>query len=65
MLKFHATLATSFVLHRLLEPEAEVLRFHTLSGELIVRPCTEGYTMDFPVGPYKAVPVTGEIPFEL
>lgn len=57
----HATLATSFVLHRFVEPEAEELHFHTLSGELIVRPCAEGYTMDFPLGPYKPVPVTPEI----
>ena len=57
----HATLATSFVLHRFVEPEAEELRFHTLSGELIVRPCAEGYTMDFPLGPYKPVPVTQDI----
>ncbi len=57
----HATLATSFVLHRFIEPDAQELHFHTLSGELIVRPCVDGYTMDFPIGPYKAVPVTGEI----
>lgn len=57
----HATLAASFVLHRYIEPEADELHFHTLSGELIVRPCAGGYTMDFPVGPYKTVPVTGEL----
>lgn len=57
----HATLATSFVLHRFADKGVEEMHFHTLSGELIVRPCEEGYTMDFPVGPYKAVPVTEEI----
>lgn len=57
----HATLATSFVLHTFIEPEAEAFHFHTLSGELIVRPCADGYTMDFPLGPYEAVPVTPEI----
>lgn len=57
----HATLATSFVLHRFADKGVEEMHFHTLSGELIVRPCEEGYTMDFPVGPYKAVPVTAEI----
>lgn len=57
----HATLATSFVLHRFADRGVEEMHFHTLSGELIVRPCPDGYTMDFPVGPYKAVPVTEEI----
>ena len=57
----HATLATSFVLHRFADKGVEEMHFHTLSGELIVRPCADGYTMDFPVGPYKAVPVTDEI----
>ena len=57
----HATLATSFVLHRFADKGVEVMRFHTLSGELIVRPCVDGYTMDFPVGPYKAIPVTEAI----
>ena len=55
----HATLATSFVLHRYIDPDAQELHFHTLSGELIVRPGADGgYTMDFPVGAYKPVPVT-------
>ena len=34
------------------------MHFHTLSGELIVTPDKNGYTMDFPVGPYKPIPVT-------
>ena len=57
----HATLATSFVLHRFVDPDAGELHFHTLSGELVVRPCPEGYTMDFPVGAFKRIPVTEEI----
>ena len=57
----HATLATSFVLHHFIEPDAEELHFHTLSGELIVRPGADGYTMDFPLGQYKSVPVTEKI----
>ena len=57
----HATLATSFVLHRYVDRDVEALHFHTLSGELTVRPCADGYTMDFPVGPYKTIPVSGEI----
>ena len=57
----HATLATSFILHRFADKGVEEMHFHTLSGELVVRPCADGYTMDFPVGPYKAIPVTEEI----
>lgn len=57
----HATLATAFVLHRFADPGVEEMHFHTLSGELIVRPCADGYTMDFPVGPYKSVAVGEEI----
>ena len=54
----HATLATSFVLHQYVDPGVEEMHFHTLSGELIVRPGKNGYTMDFPVGPYKPIHVT-------
>ena len=54
----HATLATSFVLHQYVDKGVEEMHFHTLSGELIVRPGKDGYTMDFPVGPYKPIPVT-------
>ena len=58
----HATLATSFVLHRFVDPGVEEMHFDTLSGELIVRASAEGgYTMDFPLGPFKPVPVTPEI----
>ncbi len=57
----HATLATSFVLHRFADKDVEEMHFHTLSGELVVRPCAAGYTMDFPMGPYKRIPVTEEI----
>ncbi len=57
----HATLATSFVLHKFIDQDVEAMHFHTLSGELIVRPCEDGYSMDFPVGAYKEIPVTKEI----
>lgn len=57
----HATLATSFILHRFADKGVEEMHFHTLSGELTVRPCTQGYTMDFPVGPYKAATVTDSL----
>ena len=54
----HATLATSFVLHQYVDKGVEEMHFHTLSGELIVTPGENGYTMDFPAGPYKPIPVT-------
>ena len=54
----HATLATSFVLHQFVDKGVQEMHFHTLSGELIVRPTTNGYSMDFPVGPFKPIPVT-------
>lgn len=57
----HATLATSFILHQYVDKGVEEMHFHTLSGELIVRPGKDGYTMDFPVGPYKPIPVTETI----
>ena len=57
----HATLATSFILHLYADKGVEEMHFHTLSGELIVRPGKDGYTMDFPVGPYKPIPVTEAI----
>ena len=57
----HATLATSFVLHRFADKGAAEMHFHTLSGELIVKPGKDGYTMDFPVGTYREIPVTEDI----
>lgn len=57
----HATLATSFILHQYVDPDAKEMHFHTLSGELIVTPEKDGYTMDFPVGPYKPIPITEAI----
>ena len=57
----HATLATSFVLHRFADPGVQEMHFHTLSGELIVHVENDGFTMDFPIGLYKPVPVTDDI----
>ena len=56
----HATLGAAFVIYNYFEP-AEELHFHTLSGELIVTKDTAGYTLDFPRGKIKPVPVTGQI----
>jgi PhzF family phenazine biosynthesis protein len=57
----HATLATSFILHRFADAGVDKMLFQTRSGELIVRAVADGYTMDFPLGPYKPVPVTDTI----
>ena len=57
----HATLATSFVLHKYVDKGVQEMHFHTKSGELIVTPEKDGYTMDFPVGPYKPIPITEAI----
>ena len=57
----HATLATAFVLHRFVDPDTPVMHFDTLSGELVVHAGEKGYTMDFPVGPYKPIPLTEAI----
>ena len=57
----HATMATSFVLHRYVDPGVGEMHFQTLSGELIVRAEDGGYTMDFPTGRYKDIPITEEI----
>ena len=57
----HATLATSFILHQYADKGVQEMHFHTQSGELIVTPDKDGYTMDFPVGPYKPIPITEAI----
>lgn len=57
----HATLATSFVLNRFADPGVREMHFDTLSGELIVTACESGFTMDFPVGRYRSIPVTDDI----
>ena len=57
----HATLATSFVLHHFIDPGIRKMYFDTVSGELIVHACEEGFTLDFPIGTYKPIPVTDDI----
>lgn len=44
----HATLATSYVLHRFVEPEAEILHFQSQSGPLSVRIKGDLLELDFP-----------------
>ena len=57
----HATLATSFVLFNFYEKELEEIHFNTLSGELIVKKEEKGYTLNFPVGKTKPIPLTETI----
>ncbi len=57
----HATLATSFILNRFVDPGVPVMHFDTLSGELTVTACGDGFTLDFPIGPYSPIPVTDDI----
>lgn len=58
----HATLATSFVIHNYVDPGVEEMHFHTLSGVLIVRADGgAGFTMDFPIGAYKPIPLSEAI----
>ena len=54
----HATLATAFVLHKFVEPQAAHFRFHTLSGLLTVTPKGELYELDFPAWPMQPVEIT-------
>ena len=44
----HATLASAYVLATYVTPEEREFRFHTRSGELIVRRDGDDFTMDFP-----------------
>ena len=57
----HATLATAFVLHHFIDPGIPEMHFDTVSGELIVTARENGYTLDFPIGPYKPIPLTDDI----
>ncbi len=47
----HATLASAFVITRLLKPETDRVQFETASGPLIVSRQGEAFTMDFPAQP--------------
>lgn len=57
----HATLGTSYIVSRFVDPGTEEMHFHTLSGELIVRKTEHGFTMDFPVGKSKSIPLTQDL----
>ena len=57
----HATLAAAYAISRFLDPDAEELRFQTLSGLLTVKREGELYSMDFPVYTLKPLEVTDAI----
>ena len=54
----HATLAASYVLNRFADKGIEKMAFQTLSGELTVTKEGDKFTMDFPAGKTKPLPVT-------
>ena len=57
----HATLATSFVLTRFVDPQAEELVFTSLGGELRVRKAGELLELDFPARMPRPVPFTTQM----
>jgi PhzF family phenazine biosynthesis protein len=50
----HATLASAFVLNRLIDPTIKEMRFDSLSGPLHVRVDGDRFELDFPVLSYEA-----------
>ncbi len=54
----HATLASAFVIFNFYDVDADEVRFHTLSGKLIVRRNGEMLELDFPRYELKEIPVT-------
>lgn len=58
----HATLASAYVIMHFVEPDAETIRFHTLSGQLTVTRFRgddgEVFAMDFPAYDLAPTPVT-------
>lgn len=57
----HATLGASYIIHQFVEPDLEVIRFKSQSGELNVRIEEEHFILDFPA----RMPETLEIDSEL
>jgi PhzF family phenazine biosynthesis protein len=49
----HGTLATAFLIFSSLDPSAELIRFESCSGELIVRREREWIVLDFPARPIQ------------
>ena len=57
----HATLATAFVLNHFIDPGIPEMHFETVSGELVVTARDDGFTLDYPLGTYKPIPLTDDI----
>ena len=57
----HATLASSFVIMNYIEPGADAVTFHTVSGDLFVVREGNRYVMDLPRYELKEIPVTDEM----
>lgn len=57
----HATLAAAYVVNRFINPELDIIYFNTMSGELTVRKEEYGFTMEFPTGKTKPIPVDEKI----
>ena len=57
----HATLATAYVLMRFVDPNRDVVSFHTMSGVLTVQRKDDLYEMDMPAYELTPVPVMDEM----
>lgn len=58
----HATLGSSYVISRFVEPSAKQLEFHSRSGALFVECGDNGFTMDFPARPPKPCETPKNLP---
>lgn len=54
----HATLAASFVILNFIEPDADEVRYTSMSGDLSVRRIGDRYELNFPTYDLKEIPVT-------
>ena len=54
----HATLAASFVLLSFVEPDADAVRYTSVSGDLSVRRVGDFFELNFPTYELKEIPVT-------
>lgn len=54
----HATLATAFIILNYYENQLEIVKFHTISGELTVNKQGDSYELDFPSVPSEEIAVT-------
>lgn len=57
----HATLAASFVLLTFFEPDADEVRYTSISGDLSVRRKGDRFELNFPTYELKEIPVTDEM----